>query len=91
LQTALSNGEANLVQLIAKHLIRVARYDLHGSTFDALVVYNNDDFEHAQTSDKCRAINGSIRSQPEGLPGTFKDSYMMAGLIVASGSPALRT
>lgn len=34
--------------------------------------------------------DGSIRSPLEGLPGTLKDSYMMEGLTVASGSPAFQ-
>jgi amidase len=90
LQTALGNGQINSVQLITKHLIRVARFDRRGPRLNALVVFNNDVFHHAQSSDDFRAINGSIRSALEGLPGTLKDSYMMAGLTVASGSPAFQ-
>jgi amidase len=90
LQTALSNGQINSVQLVAKHLIRVARFDRRGPRLNSLVVFNSDVFNHAQSSDDFRAINGSIRSALEGLPGTLKDSYMMAGLTVASGSPAFR-
>jgi Asp-tRNA(Asn)/Glu-tRNA(Gln) amidotransferase A subunit family amidase len=90
LQYALSNGHVNSVQLIAKHLIRLARYDRRGPRLNALVVYNTNVFEHAQASDDYRAQNGTIRSPLEGLPGTLKDSYMMAGLTVASGSPAFR-
>lgn len=90
LQTALSTGQINSVQLIAKHLIRVARYDRRGPRLNSLVVYNTDVFEHAQASDDFRAHDGAIRSPLEGLPGTLKDSYMMAGLTVASGSPAFQ-
>ncbi|KAJ4369509.1 hypothetical protein N0V86_009344 [Didymella sp. IMI 355093] len=90
LQAALSNGQINSVQLVAKHLIRLACYDRRGPRLNSLTVYNADVFEHAQASDNYRAQNGSIRSSLEGIPGTLKDSYMMAGLTVASGSPAFR-
>jgi amidase len=90
LQAAISNGQINSVQLVVKHLLRAAHFDRRGSRLNGLVVYNNDVFHHAQSSDDFRAINGSIRSALEGLPGTLKDSYMMAGLTVASGSPAFQ-
>jgi Asp-tRNA(Asn)/Glu-tRNA(Gln) amidotransferase A subunit family amidase len=88
LQAALKNGQINAVQLTAKHLHRVAQYDRRGPRLNAIPVINPLVFEHAQASDTYRALNGTIRSDLEGLPGTLKDSYMMEGMTVASGSPA---
>lgn len=88
LQAALSSGHINAVQLTAKHLHRVAQYDRRGPRLNAIPVINPLVFEHAQASDTYRALNGSVRSNLEGLPGTLKDSYMMEGMTVASGSPA---
>lgn len=85
----MSSGQVNAVQLLAKHLHRVAQYDRRGPRLNAIPVINQDVFAHAQASDSYRAsANGSIRSDLEGIPCTLKDSYMMAGLTVASGSPA---
>ncbi|KAF6822998.1 amidase [Colletotrichum plurivorum] len=89
IQEALSSGQINAVQLLAKHLHRVAQYDRRGPRLNAIPVINQDVFAHAQASDSYRAsANGSIRSDLEGIPCTLKDSYMMIGLTVASGSPA---
>ncbi|KAF2996031.1 hypothetical protein E8E13_002527 [Curvularia kusanoi] len=91
LQAALEAGQINSVQLTAKHLVRLAQYDRRGPRLNSLVVYNTNVFDHAQASDNFRALNGAIRTSLEGIPGTLKDSYMMAGLTVASGSPAFQS
>ncbi|KAF9873332.1 putative amidase protein [Colletotrichum karsti] len=89
LQTALSTGQINAVQLVAKHLHRISHYDRRGPRLDAIPVLNPLVFAHAQASDSYRAAsNGSIRSNLEGIPCTLKDSYMMAGMTVSAGSPA---
>ncbi|KAF6787911.1 amidase [Colletotrichum musicola] len=89
IQEALSFGQINAVQLLAKHLHRVNQYDRRGPRLNAIPVINTDVFAHAQASDSYRAsANGFIRSDLEGIPCTLKDSYMMIGLTVASGSPA---
>jgi amidase len=89
LQKALSSGHINSVQLLAKHLHRVAQFDRRGPRLNAIPVINLSVFEDAQVSDEFRASsNGSIRSLLEGIPFTVKDSYMLAGLPVAAGSPA---
>ncbi|KAM5359493.1 hypothetical protein ACJZ2D_014428 [Fusarium nematophilum] len=91
LQEALSTGQINAVQLLAKHLHRIAQYDRRGVRLNAIPVINTRVFEDAQASDEYRAANnGSIRSLLEGLPFTAKDSYMMKGLPVAAGSPAFQ-
>lgn len=79
------------MQLLAKHLHRVARLDRRGPRLNAIPVINTEMFEDAQASDEYRAShNGNIRSLLEGIPFTAKDSYMMRGLPVAAGSPAFR-
>ncbi|KAL4910289.1 amidase signature domain-containing protein [Aspergillus multicolor] len=95
IQEALSTGHINAIQLTAKHLHRLALYDRRGgspldpSRLNSIPILNPSIFTAAQESDTYRAThNGSIRSPLEGIPGTIKDSYMMAGLTVAAGSPA---
>ncbi|KAI8651574.1 Amidase domain-containing protein [Fusarium keratoplasticum] len=91
LQEALTSGRINAVQLLAKHLNRVAHYDRRGVHLNAIPVLRINAFEEAQASDDWRADNnGSIRSLIEGLPFTVKDSYMVKGLPVAAGSPAFQ-
>ncbi|CEN60963.1 Putative Amidase [Aspergillus calidoustus] len=91
LQDALSSGQINAVQLLAKHLHRVARLDRRGPRLNAIPVINTHVFEDAQASDEYRAShNGTIRSLVEGIPFTAKDSYMIKGLPVAAGSPAFQ-
>ncbi|UPL00154.1 hypothetical protein LCI18_011088 [Fusarium solani-melongenae] len=91
LQEALNSGRINAVQLLAKHLNRVAHYDRRGVHLNAIPVLSINAFEEAQASDDWRADNnGSIRSLIEGLPFTVKDSYMVKGLPVAAGSPAFQ-
>ncbi|KAL2822246.1 amidase signature domain-containing protein [Aspergillus cavernicola] len=91
LQDALSSGQINAVQLLAKHLHRVARLGRRGPRLNAIPVINTHVFADAQASDEYRAShNGSIRSLVEGIPFTAKDSYMIKGLPVAAGSPAFQ-
>lgn len=84
---ALSSRQINAVQLVAKHLHRIAQYDRRGPRLNSIPVLNLDVFEEAQASDELRA-QGTVRSPLEGIPYTVKDSFMMKGLTVASGSPA---
>ncbi|EON96166.1 putative amidase protein [Phaeoacremonium minimum UCRPA7] len=91
LQDALSSGQINAVQLLAKYLHRYAQYDRRTTRLNSIPVINPTVFWEAQLSDEYRAsTNGSIRSTVEGIPFTAKDSYMMSGLPVAAGSPAFR-
>ncbi|KAH7323223.1 amidase signature domain-containing protein [Stachybotrys elegans] len=90
LQQALQQGRINAVQLAAKHLHRVARYDRRGPRLNSIPVINTDVFELAQASDNHRAASGTIRSELEGIPVSLKDSYMVEGMTVASGSPAFK-
>ncbi|MGQ3281080.1 MAG: amidase, partial [Shinella sp.] len=87
LRAALESGETTSVALVAAYLNRIAHYDRHGITLNAVPVLNPDMFAEAQASDLRRARNES-RGPLDGIPYTAKDSYKVKGLSVASGSPA---
>ncbi|KAM0426096.1 hypothetical protein ACHAPT_008727 [Fusarium lateritium] len=89
-QDALESRRINAVQLVAKYLHRLAQYDRRGVQLNSIPVLNTNIFEHAQESDEHRSRTGVKRSLLEGIPCTLKDSYMIEGLTVASGSPAFR-
>ncbi|KAF2131386.1 amidase signature enzyme [Dothidotthia symphoricarpi CBS 119687] len=91
LQNALTSGRINAVQLLAKHLHRIARYSRRGPQLNAIPVLNPSLFDDAQASDEYRSSTaGETRSLLEGIPFTAKDSYMLAGVPVAAGSPAFQ-
>ncbi|EXJ91140.1 hypothetical protein A1O1_04249 [Capronia coronata CBS 617.96] len=89
LQDALSTGQTNSVELTAKHLIRIAKYDRRGPRLNALPIINQHVFKDAQAADDRRA-DGKADGGLEGIPCTIKDSYKIKGLTVASGSPAFQ-
>jgi amidase len=87
LRAALETRQTTSVGLVAAYLNRIARYDRHGITLNAVPVLNPDMFAEAQTSDLRRARGESL-GPLDGIPYTAKDSYKVKGLSVASGSPA---
>ncbi|OAQ64520.1 amidase family protein [Pochonia chlamydosporia 170] len=89
LHDALKSGRINSVQLVAKHLHRIAQYDRRGPHLNSIPVISPDIFEQALAADE-RYAKGCPRSILDGLPYTAKDSYMVKGLTVASGSPAFK-
>ena len=89
LQAALGNGTLTSVELVARYLNRIARYDRHGLRLNAVPILNSTVFEDAAASDRRRAAGEPLRPL-EGIPFTVKDSYKVAGLTVASGSPAFQ-
>jgi len=89
LAAALSNGHINSVELTAKHLIRIAKYDRRSTTLNAIPIIKEDAFEAAQASDDRRASGQSLNPL-DGIPCTIKDSYKIKGMTVASGSPAFQ-
>ncbi len=64
--------------------------DVAGPTLNAVVVRNPDAEAEAAAADARRAA-GATLGPLDGIPYTAKDSYMVQGLTVAAGSPALRT
>jgi amidase len=75
--------------LVAKHLVRIAKYDRRSTTLNAVPIINELAFEVAQDSDDRRA-DRKILNQLDGIPCTIKDSYKIKGMTVASGSPAFK-
>lgn len=89
LATALSQGRINSVELTAKHLLRVAKYDRRSLFLNAVPILNDNAFEAAQASDDRRASDKSL-GLLDGIPCTIKDSYKIQGMTVAAGSPAFQ-
>jgi amidase len=70
-----------------KSLLRIAKYDRRSILLNSVPIINRDVFAAAQASDQRRA-SGSPLGPLDGIPCTVKDSYKMAGMTVAAGSPA---
>lgn len=85
---ALEAGRLTSVDLVCAYLNRIAYYDRTGLCLHAVPVLNPDCLAEAVASDARRRVGeaGAL----EGVPFTVKDSYMVKGLTVASGSPALK-
>lgn len=89
LASALAQGRTNSVELTAKHLIRIAKYDRRTTLLNSVPIINEDVFEAAQASDQRRAAGMGL-SLLDGIPCTIKDSYKIRGMTVAAGSPAFK-
>ncbi|MEO5758670.1 MAG: amidase, partial [Mesorhizobium sp.] len=87
LRQALDTGAVTSVELVGACLRRIAHYDRHGITLNAVPVLNPEMFEEAAGSDLRRA-KGTTLGPLDGIPYTAKDSYKVKGLTVAAGSPA---
>ncbi|MER8445370.1 amidase [Mesorhizobium sp. M1066] len=87
LRHALDDGTVTSVELVGAYLRRIAHFDRHGISLNAVPVFNPDMFEEAAASDQ-RRRSGAVLGPLDGIPYTAKDSYKVAGLTVAAGSPA---
>jgi len=87
LSAALADGRATAVEIVSGYLTRIEAYDRSGPALNAYVVMNPDALDEARASDDRRA-RGESRGPLDGIPYAAKDSYMVQGLTVASGSPA---
>ncbi len=93
LATALAAGEVTAVELVQAYLDRIAAYDREPSSdgarpaLNAVIVDNPAALDEARASDARRASGGAL-GPLDGIPYIAKDSYMVRGLTVASGSPA---
>lgn len=87
LRSALDSGEVTSVQLVTSYLERIKTYDDKGISLNSVVELNPHALDKAAESDRRRAAGEPPRPL-EGIPFTAKDSYMVAGMTVASGSPA---
>ncbi|KIP52026.1 amidase [Leucobacter komagatae] len=85
---AFSSGATTPTGLTEEFLARIDAYDSGDAGLHAVVVRNPEALAQAAESD-ARWAAGTQRPL-EGVPFTVKDSYMVRGLTVASGSPAFR-
>ena len=85
---ALRRREITSAWLTSRYLARIEAYDRGPDGLNAVVVPNPRALDDAAESDR-RWAAGTPRPL-EGVPFTVKDSYMVEGLTVASGSPAFR-
>jgi amidase len=84
---ALRTGTATSEQLVTAYLRRIEAFDRGGPRLNSVVVLNPDALDEARASDRRRAA-GRVLGPLDGIPYTAKDSYKVAGLTVAAGSPA---
>lgn len=84
---ALAEGRTTAVELVQGYLDRIAAYDQRGPRLNAVPVLNPDALAEARASDDRRALGREL-GPLDGIPYAAKDSYMVRGLTVASGSPA---
>ena len=87
LRAALETGATSSVQLVEAYQGRIAHYDRAGIRLNSVVVDNLDSLIEAAAADARRAA-GAMLSPLDGIPYTAKDSYLVAGLTAAAGSPA---
>lgn len=87
LRSALELGETTSVALVQSYLHRIETYDQNGIHLNAVVELNKQALAEAAASDE-RRRTGQLRGSLDGIPFTAKDSYMVAGMTVAAGSPA---
>lgn len=87
LRRALDEGVVTSVELVGAYLRRIAHFDRHGISLNAVPVLNPDMFDEAAASDR-RRRDGATLGPLDGIPYTAKDSYKVKGLTVAAGSPA---
>ena len=87
LREALEAGRTTSVDLVAAYLARIAAYDRSGIRLNSIVELNPDAVAEAAASDRRRRESATL-GPLDGIPYTAKDSYMVRGMTVASGSPA---
>ena len=93
LAAALAEGRTTAVALVQGYLDRIAAYDREPArdgtrpALNAVIVDNPAALNEARDSDERRARGASL-GPLDGIAYIAKDSYMVRGLTVASGSPA---
>lgn len=89
LRAALEDGRTTSVELVEAYQDRIAAYDgpETDTKLNSVIVTNPQALAEAAASDERQAA-GATLGPLDGIPYTAKDSYMVAGLTVASGSPA---
>ena len=84
---ALRENRTTSLALVEYYLDRMSRFDSSGPNLNAVPVLNDDARAEAIASDERRA-RGETLGPLDGIPYTVKDSYRVAGMTVAAGSPA---
>ncbi|WGP05771.1 amidase [Bacillus subtilis] len=89
LRAALEDGRTTSVELVEAYQDRIAAFDGPDTDtkLNSVIVKNPQALAEAAASDERRAA-GQTLGPLDGIPYSAKDSYMVAGLTVASGSPA---
>jgi len=89
LRSALEEGETTSVELVEAYQDRISAYDgpETATALNSVIVANPQALAEAAASDERRAA-GATLSPLDGIPYTAKDSYLVAGLTAAAGSPA---
>jgi amidase len=89
LRQALATGATTSAHLVDAYLARLDAYDDPNTptALNAVVVRNPRARQEAEEAD-ARWSQGRARGPLDGIPYTVKDSYLVAGLTSACGSPA---
>lgn len=87
LSAALASGCVTSVELVAKYLLRISRYDCRNLALNSVPLLSESVFEDAAAADDRRA-RGEALGPLDGIPFTVKDSYKVKGMTTACGSEA---
>ncbi|MCD1286580.1 MULTISPECIES: amidase [unclassified Brevibacterium] len=89
LRSALEEGATTSVELVEAYQDRISAYDgpETATALNSVIVANPQALAEAAASDERRAA-GATLGPLDGIPYTAKDSYLVAGLTAAAGSPA---
>jgi amidase len=88
LRERLQTGETTALALAQHALRRIAVIDRDGPRLGAVPVLDGRLLDRAAASDAQRAVDAGHCGPLHGIPFTVKDSFAVAGLTVAAGSPA---
>ena len=87
LARALAEGPLTSVALVELYLDRIARLDHAPGGLNSVPVLNDAALDEARRADRERGEGGAV-GPLHGLPFVVKDSFAVAGLTLAAGSPA---
>jgi amidase len=88
INAAFATGELTSQQLVAAYLERIAAYDKHGPTINAVIHLNPQALAEAQKLDAERAA-GRVRGPLHGIPIALKDNYDTFDMPTTAGSQLL--
>jgi amidase len=88
IQDAMDAGALTSVELVSMYLNRIAVYDQNGIFLNSTPVINPQALADAAEADALRA-EGVVLSALHGVPFSVKDTFSIAGMPTAGGSPAL--